>query len=488
MGLLAAVLAQAPWVAAGERVRDASGADPASTTVSDADASRKPEEAATTQGAVPAQTSAPAPEGTPAAPKPSDPFAFADFTWLNGSPRQKKPAFDSDVFTLEMRADINYVHTSNSPADHTLSGSAELARSSEVQLQQLGVGGDFHYHNVRARLMTQFGVYSQLTPRNDPSPSRGQFNLADMYRYLSEAYGGYHIDKMHGINIDAGIFMSYIGLFSYYNYDNWTYQPSYVSANTPWFFQGIRLQFFPSDKLKIEPWIINGWQSYGMFNSRPGLGGQIMWRPNGSVSVVLNNYTGKDVLGNPDRSRFHTDDSLTVKYYDRPDATVSKAAFSLTADFGCEWGGGVKCTGGNAATPSQYFAGWMLYNRLWFDHDKYAFVVGGGQMTNPGRYLAILPPVNGATASTGTPYFTENPGDSLKAWDVSATFQYMPKEEITFLAEWGYRHANIPYFAGPGGLTPPGGNTGTPAIPVPGWTPDLVNSEGRVNFAIMVKF
>ena len=31
--------------------------------------------------------------------------------------------------------------------------------------------------------------------------------------------------------------MSYIGLFSYYNFDNWTYQPSYVSSNTPWFFQ-----------------------------------------------------------------------------------------------------------------------------------------------------------------------------------------------------------------------------------------------------------
>jgi hypothetical protein len=130
----------------------------------------------------------------------------------------------------------------------------------------------------------------------------------------------------------------------------------------------------------------------------------------------------------------------------------------------------------------------MLYNRLWFGHDKYGVTVGGGQMTNPGRYLAILPPVNGATASTGTPYFTENPGDSLKAWDVSTTFQYMPRDEITFSAEWGYRHANAPYFAGPGGVTPPGGNNGNPSQKIPGWSPDLVKSESRVNFALMVKF
>ena len=91
---------------------------------------------------------------------------------------------------------------------------------------------------------------------------------------------------MNGINVQAGIFMSYVGLWSYYNFDNWTYQPSYVSSNTPWFFNGMRVQIFPSDKLKIEPWLVNGWQSYGKFNQAPGVGGQILWRPNGSLSIL----------------------------------------------------------------------------------------------------------------------------------------------------------------------------------------------------------
>ena len=83
----------------------------------------------------------------------------------------------------------------------------------------------------------------------------------------------------HGVNLDAGIFVSYIGLFSYYNFDNWTYQPSFVSSNTPWFFNGVRLQWFPTAKLKIEPWFINGWQTYARPNGKPGLGGQVLWRP-----------------------------------------------------------------------------------------------------------------------------------------------------------------------------------------------------------------
>jgi hypothetical protein len=353
----------------------------------------------------------------------------------------------------------------------------------------MGVGGDFHYDNVPARLMTQFGMYSTTTPRNDASPARGQWQLDNAYRYVSEAYGGYHINALDGINIQAGIFMSYVGLFSYYQFDNWAYQPSYVSSNTPWFFNGMRVQIYPNEHLKIEPWLINGWQSYGRFNNRPGVGGQILWRPNGWFSFVGNQYLlGEDALGNPNRVRYHTDDSIQVKYYQNPDRLLSMAAFSLTGDMGCEHGGGVSCTGDSAKGPKQSFLGYMFYNRLWFHHDLYALTLGGGQINNPGRYLVLLPPINGATAASGTPYFTENPGDPFKGWDVSATVDYMPSQYITFRMEYNHRAANVPYFSGSGGVTPPGGNQGSPGSTVDGWAPDLVKNENRMTGALLVMF
>jgi hypothetical protein len=419
--------------------------------------------------------------------KKPEPFAFADFTWLNGNARTKDSPLSTPYFTGEFRADVSYIGDFNHPSDHTLSGTTESGRTSEIQLQQLGIGGDFHYNQVRGRLMTQFGMYSTMTPRNDASPGRGQWNLADAYRYLSEAYGGRHWDKMNGVNLDAGIFMSYIGLFSYYNFDNWAYQPSYVSSNTPWFFNGIRLQVYTSEHLKIEPWLINGWQSYGMFNEAPGVGGQIRWRPNGAVELLTNDYYGKDWLGLPDRWRFHSDNSLQVKYYDRPSSFYDKGAFSLTVDVGCESGNDVKCYNGNAAAPSQNFLGFMLYNRSWFNNDLFGLTLGGGAMNNPGRYLVLLPPINGATAFSGTPYFTQNAGDPFKAWDATVTFDYMPDQFTTFRAEWNHREANVPYFAGPGGVTPPGGNTGPLGSLVPGFTPDLRKAESRINLSMLVK-
>ena len=446
--------------------------------------------AASPQPAV--QTESPAAETKP---EKAEPFAFADWTWLNGNPRTKEPAFDSKFFTPEVRSDVAYHYDFNHPQDDTISGSSEVFRSNEIALTHFGVGGDFHYDHVRARVFSQLGQYATATPRNDASYSRGQWQLDNAYRYLNEAYGGYHFDALHGINVDAGIFLSYVGLFSFYQFDNWTYQPSYVSSNTPWFFTGMRIQVFPTEKLKIEPWIINGWQSYARPNNRLGFGGQILWRPTAWISIIANNYgAGADAVGIPNRTRYHTDDSIQIKYYDHPERFLDRMAFSLTGDAGCESGGGVNCTtnkkdaAGNIIAYKQSFLGFMLYNRWWFKKDRYGFTVGGGKINNPGRYLVLLPPINGATATTGTPYFTENPGDPFKAWDLSGTYDYMPSQYITFRWEFNHRHSNVPYWNGPGGMTPPGGNNGNPAAIIPGFFPDLRKTEDRATMAILVKF
>jgi Putative beta-barrel porin-2, OmpL-like. bbp2 len=444
-------------------------------------------------------------------PEPAAPFAYADWTWLNGNARNKDAVWDSKFFTPEIRLDTDYISSFNHPKDDSLGGSTEIFRSNEVQIEQISFGGDFHWQNVRARILTMGGMFGVTTPRNDASVGRGQWDLRGAYKYFSEAYGGYHFNVNHGLNVDAGIFVSYIGLFSYYNFDNWAYQPSYVSSNTPWFFNGMRVQWFPTAKLKIEPWIINGWQSYGRFGGTPGLGGQVLYRPTGWLSLVSNNYgMGEDTLGNIGRSRFHSDNSVEVKYYDHTEKFLDKMAFSLTGDLGCEYGGGVSCmhnepVNGTKGGPRQSFAGWMAYNRWWFKKDRYAITLGGGAFDNPGRYLTLLPPINGADAVSGSPYFPESPGLPFKAWDSSVTFDYMPRQYITFLWEYGYRHANVPYFTGRGGITPPGGNNGspaefvcmdnTPSATATGcgangglWTPDLRKDEPSLRMAIMVKF
>jgi hypothetical protein len=474
--------------------------------------------------AAPAQ-GAPAPAAAP----PVDlqtPFAFADFTWMNSNSRNHDEVLDGKYFSGEFRVDTNYIYDYEHPTDHTLDETTEGERTGEFVIQALNVGGDFHAGNMQGRVLTQFGAVSTAVPRNDASYSQGQWDLSDAYRYLSEMWAGYHIDVQHGLNIQVGDFLSYIGLFSYYSFDNWMYQPSYVSSNTPWFFTGMRVQWFPTNKLKIEPWLINGWQTYAKYNGREGLGGQILWRPTGNLDFVWNTYTlGRDTLYNPYRSRYHEDDSQEWKYYERPGKMLDRMAFTVTEDVGCETGGekqnptniggtNVVCTHGNTATrpPSQNFMGIMAYHRWWFHKDMFSFNVGGGVVDNPGRYLVLLPPINGANATSGSPYYPESPGLPFRGYDYQVAFEYMPSQWVTWHVEFTQRGTNVPTFAGPGGMTPPGGNNGSPQFYACSngatsgqsvyslaqsscasggnggvWEPDLVKQERRWIFALMVK-
>jgi hypothetical protein len=426
-----------------------------------------------------------------------EPFDGIDASWQNGNDRRDSSIFKNmKYFTPSLLMDVNYTHSFNNPNDNTVVGSTALARNNEVQLSALHFGGDFNYMNARARVMTQFGTRSIVVPRNDFSPYRGQYQLANVYRYLSEAYAGYHINKLYGINIDAGMFMSYIGLNSYYQPENWEYQASFTSDNTPWFFNGVRIQIFATKHLKIEPWIINGWQSYGQFNQMPGVGGNITWMPSSNFKILTNNYYGTDAAGLKNRKRFHSDNSVLVRYYNNPKSNgVSRMAFSLTGDVGYEKGDGVNGFKDGDATqgPAQYFASGMIYNRVWFAQNKLAWTLGGGYMKNPGRYLVLYPtgqasplpnPTNPTTTEGAFP-FSASPGDKFEGWDISTNFDFMPNQSITFRAEYVYREANVPYFAGAGGVTSQTGYS-TSALD-PNWRPDLVKKESRIIFAMLFR-
>jgi hypothetical protein len=135
----------------------------------------------------------------------------------------------------------------------------------------------------------------------------------------------------------------------------------------------------------------------------------------------------------------------------------------------------------------------MFYNRMWFAKNKMAWTMGGGYMSNPGRYLVLYPtgqasnlpnPTN-PTTTAGTFPYSANPGDKFEGFDCSTNLDWMPNQHVLFRLEYVYRHASADYFAGHGGVT---SQTGYSASPLdPNWTPDLVKSESRVIFAVLFR-
>lgn len=432
------------------------------------------------------------------------PFEGIDQTWQNGADRRDSSVFNKmKYFAPSIFVDVNYNYSFNNPIDNTVVGSTALARTNEMTLSALHFGGDFSVDNVRARFMTQFGTRSTIIPRNDYSQYRGQYQLADVYRYISEANAGYHFNVWRGINVDAGLFMSYIGLNSFYQAENWEYQASFTSDNTPWFFNGLRIQIFPTKNVKIEPWIINGWQSYGKFNSMPGFGGSFTYMSsNSNLKFITNDYYGADAAGIPNRKRVHSDNSLLLRYYNKPERKgITRMAFSLTGDIGWEKGGGVNGFNNSdpVNNPAQYFLSAMIYHRIWFAKNRMAWTVGGGVMKNPGRYLVLyptgqaspLPNPSDPTKTEGAFPFDVNKGTQFQGWDCSTNIDFMPSQNITFRIEAVHRESSVPYFAGHGGVTSPDGYATTPfgaGTPYPNWRPDLTKCETKIILAMLVRF
>lgn len=135
----------------------------------------------------------------------------------------------------------------------------------------------------------------------------------------------------------------------------------------------------------------------------------------------------------------------------------------------------------------------MLYHRTWFAQNKFAWTIGGGVITNPGRYLVLypagdaspLPNPSNPTVTEGTHPFDTSPGSQFKGWDGSTNLDWMPNQSITWRIEYVHRQTNVNYFAGHGGVTSPTGWTTTALTP--GWAPDLVKSEDRVIFAVLFR-
>src|SRR5690349_1969546 len=92
----------------------------------------------------------------------SEPFAFGDFTWLNGNDRRHKFLLDGKYFTGNFMLDVNYTASNHHPIDNTVVGSTALARNNEFELSFASIGGEFHYKHARGKLTLQFGTRSTV--------------------------------------------------------------------------------------------------------------------------------------------------------------------------------------------------------------------------------------------------------------------------------------------------------------------------------------
>ncbi len=419
------------------------------------------------------------------------PFDGMDLSWINGQSRIKNPPLvlndekGETILTGTLYMDTYYNFNFAKPIDNTQTISSSIGRHNEFQVNMASVGIETNYKKIVGRIWLQTGAMQHIVQELDGSVNRGRNTGTGNLKYIREAAAGYHFDKWHGINVEAGIFMSYIGLESYMLQDNWSYQRSMPCDFTPFYFQGARVQMYPTKKLKQEIWVLNGWQTYNSFSKGPRFGSSTYWRPNENLQLVANFYLGRDTqnpdtLGNQsNRMRFHHDNSIVARYFKNPESKgISQMAISMNNHYGFQKG----TDSGDSITSKQHFMfGTSISNRIWFNKNKLALTLRGDYLSNGGTYLAFSP--SPVTPNDYTDCFTNDPYKPINIFQFTSTFDIMPNEFVTFRLEYGYRSANLPYFAGNGGTTSPSGWINGPTTQNT-WRPDLKKTENRITLAV----
>jgi hypothetical protein len=411
---------------------------------------------------------------TPEASKPLDvaepPFGEFDFAWMNGSNPQPASLLGMGPLTWSLYVDTYFAWQFAQPIDHTIFPTTTAPRHDEISLNLAHLGVDLTgLDGPTGRLYIQYGSIVETIAGQDTTTTRGFFLTNRLLQNVQQAAAGWHFHWMHGANVELGIFPSYIGLESYLPEENWAYTHAFMSDATPYYFFGFRGQLFPTSRLKLELWVVNGWQTFGEWHEGRAGGYLWNWRPREWLSLVNSLYLGQEAQGDPGSLRVYSDNNVQVRYFHGNRRFLRSMAFSLVGDIGYEH---------RTNAPSGPMGGITLTHH-WEWTERWKSTLRGDFLYD--RTQAISPkfPVGAAYPWPGT--------DPFLAGGVSVTLDYWPSPWLVTRLEYSHRAANQPLFSGHGGITGPNGQLPTSPADAATFTPDLRNTDDRLIFNVTLR-
>ncbi|MBD2769440.1 porin [Hymenobacter sp. BT664] len=173
---------------------------------------------------------------------------------------------------------VYYGYDFNNPAGLTRPGfiySENLHNQIAVNIALLGA----RYVGERARgtFAIQTGTYPDANYAAEPA----------IFKNIYEAWGGVRLAPK--LWLDAGIFLSHIGLEGPISRDDLTLTRSIMADNSPYYEAGAKLTYDMGRKWLFSALAVNGWQVIRDRNQNEALGTQIQFRP--TAKWLLNSST-----------------------------------------------------------------------------------------------------------------------------------------------------------------------------------------------------
>jgi hypothetical protein len=202
----------------------------------------------------------------------------------HGASAQTPRGFQPGALQLDWRGfvDAYYSYNINSLPTRNRPYTTQPLYNEEPALNLAYLDATVLGEEVRGRLATQYG--SSVVANYDAEPEL-------FWRYIQEAYGGYQVAQ--DLWLDAGVFLSHIGLEGWVSRDNWTYTRSLIADYSPYYQSGARLSYEASEHWSLTLLALHGWQNISAQRD-PALGTQVSYTLSDETRLTYNTFLGHE--------------------------------------------------------------------------------------------------------------------------------------------------------------------------------------------------
>lgn len=247
-------------------------------------------------------------------------YILGSLSFITGYSQSTNAWSSPPQLTVSAYVDVFYAYDFNEPTTpYRQTFFYNHNRHNEFNLNLGFIGLEINQIKYRAKIALQTGTYAQDTYANE----------SGILRNVYQAYAGISLNKKNNLWLDAGIFLSHLGLESPLSIEDWTLTRSITIENLPYYLAGARLTYKPNDVVLVSGIICNGWQRIQRVagNSLPGFGTQLLITPNDKYTFSWGTFIGTD---DPDSTRrmMYFNDLYAIMQF------VEKFGVSAEFDFG----------------------------------------------------------------------------------------------------------------------------------------------------------
>lgn len=210
--------------------------------------------------------------------------------------------------------DAYYTYNFNEPATGTMTP----LRNFDVRHNQFSVSYLELAMNKAATAEDRVGFrfdlgYGQLTQlfNTDALDNNALVNV-------QQAYVSYMAPAGSGLTIDFGKFVTPVGFEPTESNLNFNYSRAFSYALGPYYHVGARIGYNPNDKVSLSAMLVNGWSGQaGDNNAGKTIGGSIILKPTGKVTLVENVLFGPEQDNNTEDKRFFSNTNVLFTATDK---------------------------------------------------------------------------------------------------------------------------------------------------------------------------